>query len=274
MHDPQPPLPLFDAHAHLYDEAFAHDLEAVLHRAAARGVQAVLTVSETVAEAQCILTLAERYPLIKPCAGLYPTILDHQAAAEMLAFIQHHQARLVAIGEVGLDYWKVQDATDREVQRDILAQHIALARQLDLPLNVHSRSAGRHTIAWLREHGATRVLMHAFDGKASAAMAGIEAGYYFSIPPSLVRSPQKQKLVQHLPLERLLLESDSPVLGPVHDQRNEPQNIWLTCVEIAALKGVSVEEVAHVTTANARRLFPRAWGAEVNETAPQPGTSG
>lgn len=259
MLTPLSPLPLFDAHAHLYDAAFDHDLADVVARAVARGVQAVLTVSETVDEAHRILALAERYPLIKPCAGLYPTILDRAAAAEMLAFIREHQERLVAIGEVGLDYWKVQEEADRALQRDILAQHIALARELDLPLNVHSRSAGRHTIAWLHEHGAQHVLMHAFDGKASAARLGLEAGYYFSIPPSIVRSPQKQKLVQHLPLDRLLLESDAPVLGPDKTQRNEPQNVWLSCLQIAAIKGVPVEEVATITTANARRLFPRAF---------------
>jgi TatD DNase family protein len=243
----------------MYADAFAHDLEEVLKRAAAQGVQAVLTVSETLSEAHQILSLAARYPLLKPCAGLYPTILDREAAADMLAFIRQHQAQLVAIGEVGLDYWKVQDAAAREIQREILAQHIALACELDLPLNVHSRSAGRHAIAWLREHGAQRVLMHAFDGKAAAAMAGIEAGYYFSIPPSIVRSSQKQKLVRHLPLERLLLESDAPVLGPAKGQRSEPGNTWLVCEQIAAIKGVTVEEVAQVTTANAHRLFPRAF---------------
>jgi TatD DNase family protein len=259
MSDAQSSLPLFDAHAHMYAAAFAHDLEEVLQRAAARGVQAILTVSETLAEARQILLLAERYPLLKPCAGLYPTILDRDAAGDMLAFIRQHQDQLVAIGEVGLDYWKIQDTAEREVQRDILAQHIALSRELDLPLNVHSRSAGRHTIAWLCEHGAQRVLMHAFDGKVAAAMAGVEAGYYFSIPPSVVRSPQKQKLVRHLPLERLLLESDAPVLGPDKEQRNEPCNVWLACAQIASLKGLPVEVVAEATTANAQALFPRAF---------------
>lgn len=248
---------LVDAHAHLYDAAFAADLEAVLARAAARGVRAVLTVSETLEEAQQILKLAERHPLVRPCAGLYPTILDEEAAAAMLAFIRQHAEQLVAIGEVGLDYWKVQDEAGRARQRAIFAQHIVLARELDLPLNVHSRAAGRHAIAWLREHGAQRVLLHAFDGKASTAQAALEAGYYFSIPPSIVRSPQKQKLVRHLPLERLLLESDAPVLGPDKDQRNEPCNVWVACSAIAAIKGVPAEDVARITTDNARRLFPR-----------------
>jgi len=255
----EPDLPLVDAHAHLYAPAFADDLDDVLARAAKRGVQAVLCVSETLAEAQRVMELADRHPMIKPCAGLYPTILDRDASATMLEFIRRHRDRLAAIGEVGLDYWKVQDAADREVQRDILAQHVALSRELDLPLNVHSRSAGRHAIAWLRDNGARHVLMHAFDGKAASARAGIEAGYYFSIPPSIVRSPQKQKLVRHLPLERLLLESDAPVLGPEKDVRNEPCNVWLSCRHVAAIKGLPVDEVARATTANAKRLFPRAF---------------
>ena len=252
-------LPLVDAHAHLYAPAFAADLGAVLARAAAQGVQAILCVSESLAEAERVIELAGRHPLIKPCAGLYPTILDRDAAAAMLDFIRQHQDRLVAIGEVGLDYWKVQDAADREVQRDILAQHIALSRELDMPLNIHSRSAGRHCIAWLRENGARHVLLHAFDGKAATARAAIEAGYYFSIPPSIVRSPQKQKLVRHLPLEHLLLESDAPVLGPDKDVRNEPCNVWLSCQHIATIKGVPVDEAARITTTNAKHLFPRAF---------------
>ena len=259
MNSPASRPPLFDAHAHLYAPAFADDLHDVLARAEDRGVQAVLCVSETLAEAQRVIELADRYPLIKPCAGLYPTILDCDASAAMLGFIRQHRDRLAAIGEVGLDYWKVQDTSDREVQRDILAQHVALSRELDLPLNVHSRSAGRHAIAWLRDNGARHVLMHAFDGKAATARAGIEAGYYFSVPPSIVRSPQKQKLVHHLPLERLLLESDAPVLGPEKDTRNEPCNVWLSCQHIAAIKGLPVDEVARTTTANAKRLFPRAF---------------
>jgi TatD DNase family protein len=86
----------------------------------------------------------------------------------------------------------------------------------------------------------------------------VEVGYYFSIPPSIVRSPQKQKLVRHLPFDRLLLESDAPVLGPDPSARNEPKNVRLACEAIAEIRGLSVEDVARATTENARRLFPRA----------------
>ena len=98
--------------------------------------------------------------------------------------------------------------------RGIFSGFIDLALELDLPLNVHSRSAGRHTVRLLLERGARKVLLHAFDGKASSALAAVEAGYFFSIPPSVVRSRQKQKLLKQLPVSCLLVETDSPVLGP------------------------------------------------------------
>jgi len=252
-------MALFDAHAHLAAPEFAEDLAAVLARAEAAGVVGIVTVGETPAEAERILDLARRYPLIKPAAGLYPTRLEPDAAAALAAVARRNADRLVALGEVGLDRWAVKTEAEWRAQEAILAECVALASELDLPLNVHSRSAGRHAIALLRRHGARRVLLHAFDGKAASAREGMEAGYYFSIPPSVVRSPQKQKLVRHVPLDCLLLETDSPVLGPDPDTRNEPANVAVACRAVAELKGVSPETVADITTANARRLFPRAF---------------
>ena len=163
--------------------------------------------------------------MVKPAAGLYPTFLDCDQAEKMHAFIRSHRAQLAAIGEVGLDHWAVKEETDRELQREIFKNFIRLSQELGLPLNVHSRSAGRHVVAMLLEEGATRVQLHAFDGKASAALPAVEAGYFFSIPPSVVRSRQKQKLVKQLPLTCLLVETDSPVLGPEPGVRNEPANL-------------------------------------------------
>lgn len=250
---------LVDAHAHMSDKAFATDLEAVLAAAVEIGVGGIVTVSENLDDAPRVLELAERFPLLKPCVGLYPHTLDLELADAMAAFIHTHRDRLVGIGEVGLDHWVVRETKDWEIQEHVLATFITLSNELDLPLNVHSRSAGRDTVRFLRAHGAQKVLMHAFDGKASAALEGIEAGYYFSIPPSVVRSQQKQKLLRHLPLDRLLLETDSPVLGPDPAVRNEPKNVLVSCQTIAAAKGISVEEVARVTSENARRLFPKAF---------------
>lgn len=252
-------MELFDAHAHLASADFAEDLPEVLARAEAAGVRGIVVVGETLEEAERILALVERHPLLKPAAGLYPTILDLDAAETATDFVRKHADRLVALGEVGLDHWVVKEEAGWKVQEAILEKFVGLSEELSLPLNVHSRSAGRHTIGFLKERGARRVLMHAFDGKASAALEGVRAGFFFSIPPSVVRSAQKQKLVRQLPLECLLLETDSPVLGPDPGIRNEPMNVTVACQAVANLKGVPAEDVAQITTENARRLFPRAF---------------
>lgn len=248
-------MDLVDAHAHLADAAFDADRAEVLERARAAGVGAVVCVGETLAEAERILALASEHPLLKPCAGLFPTILDEDQARAVVELIEKHRDRLAAIGEVGLDRWKVVEPADLERQERIFRLFARTSVRLDLPLNVHSRSAGRQAIEALRAEGARRVLMHAFDGRAATAAPAVEAGYFFSVPPSIVRSVQKQKLVRRLPLESLLLETDSPVLGPEPGTRNEPANVRISARAIAELKGVPEEQVRDVTSANARRLF-------------------
>ncbi len=256
MDAPAPsPVPLVDAHAHLADPSFDADREDVLARARAAGVARVVTVGETVEDARRILELAPRHPEIAPAIGLYPTVLDRDALAEIAALAREHRDALVALGEVGLDRWKVQDPAERELQRELFLAQVDLALELDLPLNVHSRSAGRYAIEALVERGARRVLLHAFDARPATTRRGLEAGFYFSIPPSIVRSPQKRKLAALVPLDRLLLETDSPVLGPDRERRNEPANLLVVLDELAAIKGVSREEIARATTGNARRLF-------------------
>ena len=252
-------MELFDAHAHIASADFSRDLPEVLTRAEAVGVCGIVSVGETLEEAKRTLELAGRHSLVKPAAGLYPTIFDLDAADAVVDFIREHAAQLVALGEIGLDHWVVKHEAEWKIQEEILARFVALSNELALPLNIHSRSAGRHCIAVLKAQGARHVLLHAFDGKASTAAEGVEAGYFFSIPPSVVRSPQKQKLVCALPLECMLLETDSPVLGPDPGVRNEPMNVRIACQAVAQLKGLQPEAIARVTTENARRLFPRAF---------------
>lgn len=246
---------LTDTHCHICADTFDEDREAVLARAAAAGIGTVIAVGEDLADAEKNLVLARKFPLLRTAAGLYPTHLDPAAADRMVAFIRTHRSAIAAIGEVGLDFWMVKTDEDRTVQRSIFSQFIALSRELDLPLNVHSRSAGRHVVDLLIRSGARRVQLHAFDGKIAAARPGLEAGYFFSIPPSIVRSRQKQKLVYHLPLDRLLVETDSPVLGPDPAVRNEPANLAVAVRAIADIKGLPEEAVAAAVAANTRRLY-------------------
>jgi TatD DNase family protein len=248
-----------DTHAHLCDPVFDPDLEIVLERAQIAGISAIIAVGENLADAEKNLVLAARHPMVRPAAGLYPTHLDLELAAKMRAFILSHKDELVAIGEVGLDYWMVKEESGREIQREIFRGFIEQSKELALPLNVHSRSAGRHAVDVLLECAAGKVQLHAFDGKLSAAMPGVEAGFFFSVPPSIIRSEQKQKLVRKLPLSALLIETDSPVLGPVPQERNEPANALIAAKVIAELRGITVDEVVESVAENTSRLYGEAF---------------
>ena len=246
---------LVDSHAHVCDPVFDPDRDDVLERARKVGIAAVVAVGEVLSDAERNMQLAARHLMIRPAAGLYPTFLNLDLAKGMHEFIRAHKEKLVAIGEVGLDYWVVKNESDRELQREIFRGFIGLSKELNLPLNVHSRSAGRHAIAVLLDSGAARVQLHAFDGKPGAALPAVEAGFFFSIPPSVVRSEQKQKLVKRLPLSCLLIETDSPVLGPLPQERNEPANALVSLKAIAELKNTSKAEVMEAVAENTRRLY-------------------
>ncbi len=246
---------LVDTHAHICDPCFDQDRDEVLERARKAGVEAIIAVGENLEDAQKNLELAKKHSMLKPAAGLYPTYIDLDLADRMAAFIRQQCSHLVAIGEVGLDYWVVKQDTEKERQKEIFKLFIKLAGELNLPLNVHSRSAGRQAIALLLESGAARVQLHAFDGKAATALPAAEAGYFFSIPPSVIRSRQKQKLVRHLPLSCLLTETDSPVLGPSPTERNEPANIRQSVKAIAGLKNIHEKDVIAAVLENTQRLY-------------------
>jgi len=262
---------MIDCHAHLAGEDFDSDRGPVCERARAAGVEAVLVVGEDAADNDRVLRVISeeaesehgRMPQLLPCLGFHPDrfaddrrMPSREEMGAAVVQIQAHAGRIAAIGEVGLDYWWVKDPERRRAQGALLEEMAALSLELELPLNVHSRSAGHYAIDLLLAAGVRRVLMHAFDGKASHAARAAEAGYLFSVPPSVVRSDQKQKLVRRLPLESLALESDSPVLGPDRDRRNEPANLVFARDYIAEAQGVSPERVDEVTTRNAQRLFP------------------
>jgi TatD DNase family protein len=252
---------IIDTHAHLCDSAFDPDRSEVLSRARTVGVTGVVCVGESLEDARKNLALAEEYPLLLPAAGLYPSRFDAGEAESLIELIRREHSRLVAVGEVGLDHWLLKRAPEseqaelEELQRETFLRFVDLAIDLDLPLNVHSRSAGRQTITALLERGAGRVQMHAFDGKASTARPAVEAGYYFSVPPSVVRSRQKQKLIGHLPLNCLLVESDSPVLGPEGGLRNEPANIVTALRAIAEIKQLPEQRIAEAVAQNTARLY-------------------
>lgn len=250
---------MIDVHCHIHASDFDADRGAVLAAAGAAGVRFVFAMGEGAADNRRVLEVcgsqAAAGARVLPCLGLHPEHLGVESLAEVVEQIEARAQELVAVGEVGLDYRIAETEEDRAAQREVLRALAKLANELELPLSVHSRSAGHHALTLLAEVGARRVCMHAFDGAAKHAVRALEQGVVFSIPPSVLHSPQKQKLVQRLPLAALLLETDAPVLGPDRNARNEPANVTLVAKEIAALKGAPVSQVIALTSATAARLF-------------------
>ncbi|XP_074548380.1 putative deoxyribonuclease TATDN3 isoform X2 [Halichoeres trimaculatus] len=257
-----------DCHCHISSRDFDKDIEDVVTNSKENGLLALVAVAEHAGEFEKIIELSQRFPgFIFPCLGVHPVqdaSPEQQRGASLqdldaaLPIIEKYKDHLIAIGEVGLDFTPryVNSDSDKESQRQVLIRQAQIAKELDLPLNVHSRSAGRPTIHLLKEQGVEKALLHAFDGKPSVAMEGVKAGYFFSIPPSIIRSEQ-QRLVKQLPLENICLETDSPALGPEKQVRNEPKNICISAEYISKIKGVSLQTVMEVTTQNALRLFPK-----------------
>ncbi|XP_073682808.1 putative deoxyribonuclease TATDN3 isoform X2 [Garra rufa] len=255
-----------DCHCHISAEDFDNDIDDVIQESKKAGLVALLAVAEHAGEFEKIIQLSQRFPgFVMPCLGVHPVQDPAQPRGALpedldaaLPLIDRYKEHIVAIGEVGLDFTPrvVNNDAGKDAQRQVLSRQAELAKQLNLPLNVHSRSAGRPTIHLLKELGVENALLHAFDGKPSVAMEGVKAGYFFSIPPSIVRSDQ-QKLVKQVPLESMCLETDAPALGPEKQVRNVPRNISISAEYIAKIKGVPLEKVIEVTTQNALHLFPK-----------------
>ncbi len=260
-------MPMYDCHAHLALPEFDRDRIEVLRRAREAGVDKIVVVAEDRADSLRVLDVCRRHrDMLLPCVGLHPDRFSEDEPAapsrEQIEAVcdlaRQQRPHLAAIGEVGLDYWRVKSDERRRLQRRCLRRMADLAAELDLPLNVHARSAGRHAIELLADCGARKVLMHAFDGKAGYAVEAARSfGWLFSIPPSVVRSRQKQKLARALPLAHLALESDSPVLGPDPSVRNEPASLAVTVDWICANRKIPSQEVITITRANTRRLFEK-----------------
>lgn len=253
---------LIDTHVHLDQQEFAETRDAVVARAAAAGVEAMVAVGTTAASSQACVDLAARYPAVYAAVGIQPNYVA-EAAPEDWAAIERlaAQPRVVAIGETGLDrYW---DYTPFEQQQDYFVRHLELARRLDLPFVVHMRDCDADILATLRAartRGPLRGVMHSFTGDAAMAAECIDLGLCISFAGMVTykKSQALRDCAATIPADRLLIETDAPYLSPepVRSQRpNEPALVRHTANCLADVRGVTLEELAAQTAANARRLF-------------------
>jgi TatD DNase family protein len=256
---------LIDSHCHLADEAFLGDLDEVVQRAQANDVTRAVCIlsADTPEEHTRIEAVRNTWPAIVFATAIHP----HRAAAyagnvsAAVQAVREIAARVSAplLGEMGLDYH--YDFAPRDVQRQVFAAQVELAVELDLPVAIHTREAGPDTFEILRHSGAGRVrgVMHCFTGTASDATQALDLGFYLSIP-GIVTFPKAAALrdvVRDLPLERILVESDSPYLAPVphRGKRNEPAFIRETVKQIATIHDLTIEAVAERIRANFDRLI-------------------
>ncbi len=254
-------LELFDSHNHLYFDTFDADRDAVIERARAAGVVGQVCVSEGLETARLCVELAHRYPDVHAVVGLHAHKAsedsdEHYAAISELA---QSEEKVVAIGEIGLDYH--YDHSPREAQRAVFRRYLRLAHELALPVVVHCRDAYEDCERILREEqrGPYQGVMHCYSGTAEQTHAFMNLGLHISFAgPITFKNGQKtREAAAAVPVERLLIETDAPFLAPqrVRGQRNEPAYVKDVAEKLAEVKGLSLEDVARVTTRNARLLF-------------------
>ena len=258
---------LIDTHAHLDDPRFAEDIDVVVRRAKEAGLKSVITVGCWSREHGYgpVLSVLEKYDFLYLALGVHP----HEARDAVgsgpweeirrVALKKEGGGRLVAIGETGLDYY--YDHSPREAQKEVFARQIRLARELNLPLIVHSRDAEEDTLEVMRAEGAEEVggVVHCFSGSKEMAKAALDMGFYLSFTGVITfpKSGALREVVKSVPIENMLVETDCPYLAPepYRGRRNEPAFVVETAREIARLKGLSADDVARITTLNAEELF-------------------
>ena len=255
---------MIDSHCHLDSEQFNDDREAVIERALAAGVETMVAIGsgDGPPDLEVGVRLADRYPSIYATIGVHPhdAKLFNDAVEEGLLHLVSQSGRVIAWGEIGLDYH--YDHSPREVQREVFRRQLRLARKANLPVVIHSRSADDETIDILREEltGYVRAgVLHCFGGSLAMARQAIELGFYISFAGNLTfkKAADLRSVALALPLNRLMIETDCPYLtpAPFRGRRNEPARVIETARCLAELQGREVEEIGRLTSENFGQLF-------------------
>jgi TatD DNase family protein len=248
-------IQLVDSHCHLDDEKFEADREQVIERALAAGVDTMMAIG-TGGELDVAIRQAERYPFLYATIGVHPHDAS-KATAETYAKLRDlaKHPKVLAIGEIGLDYH--YDFSPRDVQREVFERQLEIAADAGKPIVIHTREAWEDTLAQVRSlpHGG---IMHCFTGDAAQAREALDRGFHLSFGGVLTfpKAEALREAAKIVPAERLLVETDCPYLAPVpyRGKRNEPAFVVETARRLAAVRGVSFEEIAEATTRNFRSL--------------------
>ncbi len=259
-----------DSHCHIDGPEYDADREEVIARARDAGVTTMLNVGTGDPHSGAInraVDLAEKQEGVYAAVGVHPhdaKLFDDEAERLLLDLVRQSQ-RVIAWGEIGLDYH--YDHSPRDVQREVFRRQLRLAGEVNLPVVIHSREADDETTTILREELADhqRGVLHCFGGSLAMAQNAIDLGFFISFAGNLTfkKAEDLREVARHLPLERLLIETDCPYLTPVpfRGRRNEPARVVETAQCLAALHGKDVEEIGRVTSENFARLFGVRWQA-------------
>ncbi|MCF8010141.1 MAG: TatD family hydrolase [Clostridiales bacterium] len=253
-------MELIDTHVHLFDEQYNEDRELVIQRFQENGIKKVICVSFNMETIKQAVTIAEKYDFIYASAGVHP----HHAQEVSSGYLDiisewNEHPRIVAIGEIGLDYYR--DNSQREEQRKVFREQLALARELEKPVIIHDRDAHEEILEILKKDGVGRAkgVMHCFSGDCDLAKECMELGFYISIagPVTFKNAHKIKEVAAYVPLDCLLVETDCPFLSPepYRGKRNEPAHVRFVAEKIAAIKDITLENLAGATNNNAARLF-------------------
>ncbi|MBV8131506.1 MAG: TatD family hydrolase [Alphaproteobacteria bacterium] len=252
---------LVDSHCHLDFSDFAAEREAIIARARSAGVETMLTIGTRLDEFAEVLAIAEAHDGIWCSVGAHPhEAKDHAMLAPQELVARAVHPKVVGIGETGLDFH--YDLSPRDIQERVFRAHIGASRETGLPLVIHAREADREVARILEEERPPPGVMHCFSSGRGLAEAALGLGFYISISGIVTfrNATDLRAIVRDLPLDRLLVETDAPYLAPVpyRGKRNEPAFIAATAAAIAELKGLELQHLAEMTSANFFRLFSKA----------------
>lgn len=248
---------LFDVHAHLDDEAFNEDRDEVIEEIKKLGI-GVVNAGATLDTSKISVKLSEKHKNIYACVGIHPHETDN-IPSNYLDILEElaKSPKVVAIGEIGLDYY--YELSDKDTQKKVFMEQLELAKDLDLPVVIHDREAHQDTFEILKKSGIKKGLMHCYSGSLEMAQEFMKMGFYFSFGGIITfkNAKRPKEVASKLPLDKILIETDCPYLTPepYRGKRNDPTNIPIIAKTVAKLQGIPVDELEENIEKNLYNLF-------------------